>query len=90
MKYKKKFKNYLIIVLIFFISIGFAVLTSTLTITGESTFKKNTWEIYFDNVEVLYGDHESIPVINEETRTEVTYDVTLNSPGIIMSLLLMW
>ncbi len=77
----RKNRGKLIFVLILFISIGFAVLTTTLNITGSSTFSKNTWDIHFENIQVLVDSEEQVPVIDTDKKTTVTYNCTFASPG---------
>lgn len=50
MKSKKNKIDYLIIILVLFgVSIGHAVMNRTLSITGNSLVNQNTWDIHFDN-----------------------------------------
>ena len=45
----------LILIMLFGVSIGYAVLTKTLNITGNSSVRENTWDIHFENVKVTSG-----------------------------------
>ena len=81
----KKLNKTIIFILIFLISIGFAYLSATLNINGTAFLRQNTWNIYFDNVEVQEesielseGDQE--PTIDTD-KTTVSSKVTFNNPG---------
>ena len=73
----------LVIVVLFCISIGYAVINRTLTINGNSLVKENSWDIYFDNVLVKNGSVEadSLPVIDTTTKSTVSFNVMLDLPG---------
>ena len=84
MKKKRKFTK-IYIILALFISIGFAYLSTNLSINGTSTFNKATWNVYFDNIEVDSGSVELqsgdiAPTISNDKLT-VSYQVTCNKPG---------
>ena len=75
----RKNNKFIIFILILFISIGFAYLSTNLYINGTSIVKRTTWSVYFDNV------------ANESTFTkvyymkidkkEVDFEVTFDKPG---------
>lgn len=73
----------LILLLILLISIGYAYLSSNLSIKGETTIKAQSWQIYFANlVENESGvTATTSPTINGTTTTELTYTVNLTTPG---------
>ncbi|MBR6948787.1 MAG: BspA family leucine-rich repeat surface protein [Bacilli bacterium] len=81
---RKKLKK-IYIVLFFFISIGFAYLSTNLFINGSALLKKNSWNIYFDNVEVqeesIELSSEDIAPTIDQDKTTVSYQVSFNSPG---------
>ncbi|MCR4580972.1 MAG: hypothetical protein K5666_00470, partial [Bacilli bacterium] len=53
LKNKKKVIVMLMVLLgLLSITIGSALITSTLSIVGNTTFKKNSWIIYFDGVDI--------------------------------------
>ena len=86
MKNKKKNKLFLLVILILGISIGFAALSTTLKIDGTAIINKNTWKIYFDNIDNKSGViPTTAPVIGDDTtngsKTVVTWGVTLDQPG---------
>lgn len=74
-------KKIIIVALLLIISIGFSIISSSLTINGVSNIKGNTWDVHFENIQVKSGSvTASIPVI-DISKTTVTYNVTLNQPG---------
>ena len=78
----KKIHIVLILIVLFGISVGYAVINRSLNITGNSEVKQNTWNIYFDNVKVKEGSVTSnLPVIDTTTKSTVNFNVMLNLPG---------
>ena len=73
----------LIGLLFFIISIGFAFLGTNLDINGNVTAKTNSWNIYFDNVQVKTGSITPVqePTINTNDKTKVSFNVSFNLPG---------
>ena len=72
----------LVVLVIFGISVGYAVINRTLNITGNSEIKQNTWNIYFDNVKVKEGSvTANTPVIDTSTKSTINFNVMLNLPG---------
>lgn len=65
-------------------SVGFAVLSTTLNISGTATVKSHSWDVHFVNVgnEATSGEVEvtTEPTIDGLT-TRVDYAVTLKEPG---------
>ena len=83
---RNKNRLVLLIILIGSLGLGFAFLRTNLTINGTGKIRGNTWNIYFDNINVTEGSVElssgnTIPTIDPISKTEVTYAITLNSPG---------
>lgn len=78
---KKKNLKLIALILILFISIGFAYLTSSLVINGLIGYKGNTWNIYFDNISMIENDvNGSKPTINNSKDT-VDFSITFSEPG---------
>ncbi len=84
---KKKKRNYLIVLLLLVVglSVGYALLQTTLTINGTSKIKGSSWNIHFENLNVTDG---SVPIGTgdvaatiQSTNTDITYTITLNTPG---------
>ena len=71
----------LIIVLLIGVTIGYAVINSTLNINGKSNISKNTWDVYFDNVVVKDDSVEAVKIPTVTDKTTVDFEVALNLPG---------
>ena len=83
---KEKFirnKRSFILLAILSMGIGFAYLTSNLTITGNTSVSGNSWNVYFTNVQVSEGSVEAAvtPTTTGTTTTSIDYTVTLDKPG---------
>ena len=85
---KSKKAAFIVIVLLLLISIGYAALTTNLTIGGSATVKKQTFSVYFNNVQVNQSSVSgakvttapSVPA-NSTSTTTLTWAVTLDTPG---------
>ena len=64
-------------------SVGFAVLSTTLNINGTARVKSQTWDIHFENVNITEGSVEAIKeaIIANEAATLVEYEIELSKPG---------
>ena len=71
----------LIIVALIGITIGYAVINTTLNINGKSSISKNTWNVYFDNIVVKEDSVEAVKIPTIENSTTVDFEVALNLPG---------
>ena len=82
MKIRKRKLNYLlVIVLLLFVSVGYAILSTNLNILGSSQISAPTWDIHWENVSVKTGSvSATIPTI-DTAKTTVNYSVTLSIPG---------
>ncbi len=87
-KKNKKDKNNVLLVIgvllvIVVIGVGYAALETTLNINGTANIGTNTWNIYFDNVQVSDGsvDTDYDPQTSGTTTISVSYNVTLQKPG---------
>ena len=85
-KRKKKIlrnKRSFIFIAILCMGIGFAFLTSNLTITGNTSVSGNSWNVYFNNVQVSEGsvDASVVPTTSGANTTSIDYTVTLDKPG---------
>ena len=70
----------LLILLVCGITIGFAILTTTLEINGIGLIKGNKWDIHWENVANEAGVTAQTPVI-DSNKTTVTYEINLVNPG---------
>ena len=82
----KKFlrnKRSFIFLLVLCLGVGFAFLSSQLTITGNTSVSGNKWSVYFNNVQVTDGSVEATvaPTTSGTTTTSIDYTVTLDKPG---------
>ena len=78
-------KKYLIILLVLFISVGFAYLSSSLFMSGVIGYKASSWDVHFENVDVINNiDDTKVPVINEN-KNQIDFSVHFNEPGEIYS-----
>ena len=83
---KKSSGIVLLLLLVVGISIGYAALTTTLNINGDSTIGKASWDVHFDNVQVTDGSVDGANVtkaaaIDSGDTTKVNYSITLAKPG---------
>ena len=87
-------KNNLLILaflsMILIVSVGYATLNSTIKITGNSEVKQNTWDIHFENLQIINGSEIALtsPSLDNKNLT-INFEVNLEKPVIIISLLLM-
>ena len=93
MKYTKKIKarqkkfqmnkKSFIFLLILCLGVGFAFLSTQLTITGNTSVSGNKWSIYFNNVQVNKAsvDASVVPTTTGTTTTSLNYTVLLDKPG---------
>ncbi|MBQ2640352.1 MAG: hypothetical protein IJF92_06315 [Bacilli bacterium] len=82
--YKSHKNRNLYILIVFTVAlitgIGFAFLTSNLSITGSTKIKDNIWDVHFGNITVKQGSIDAAtPTITNGTN--INYSVTLNQPG---------
>ena len=79
---KKKNRQLALLILLLGITIGFALLSTTLYINGTAGIKSNTWDIHWENVQPNAESTVTAetPVISEHA-TKVSYEVTLELPG---------
>ena len=78
----KRKSYFTILLLILAIGIGYATLSTTLSITGLSKFKKNTWDIHFENItDNSFNTAENVPATILGNKKSIEYEVSLNNPG---------
>lgn len=85
MKKRKHILVFGIVLLLFGLGIGYAFLTTTLSINGVADVDSNTWNIYWDNVQVTTGSVSGTQVTTAPTidtnKTTVSFQVNLKEPG---------
>ena len=78
---KKNLYKSIILLIILAIGIGYAYLTSNLSITGATEVVANTWDIHFDNLNVTTGSvTASTPATIDSNDTSIEYAITLSRP----------
>ena len=82
---KKKNKKYMLVILLLLVvgvSIGYAALTTTLNINGNTKIEKATWDVHFENLQVTDGSvvATKTAVIDSDTTT-INYEINLAEPG---------
>ena len=83
---KRRKQNLVLILIIFVLSlgIGYAYLSTTLNINGTTDIDSNTWNVYWDNVQVTTGSVTGDQVIQAPTisnQITVSYHIRLKEPG---------
>lgn len=83
---KKQRRIMFLLILILAVSIGFALLSTTLKINGISGIKGNTWNIHWDDTSINVANGSvsaNNPVVSTTTSTDdtVSFDVELELPG---------
>ena len=78
---KKQITYLLLLALMFSMSLGYAVLNTSLNIIGISSLANAKWDIHFDNIVVKEGSvtPTTEPTISNDTT--VAFSVTLENPG---------
>lgn len=73
----------LAVLLLLAISVGYAALSTTLTINGTANIASNSWLIYFTNVQVTSGSvtATTAPTTSGTSTTTLTWAVNLETPG---------
>ena len=71
----------ILVILLLTISMGYAALSTTLSINGSSRINNATWNVFWSNVQVKSGSVTASTPTIDSSKTTVTYDVTLNNPG---------
>lgn len=80
---KREKAFFILIAIIILMGIGYAYLTTNLNILGTANLSNPTWDVHFENVRVTSGSVTTVgqaPTI-DGSRTSITYEVTLNTPG---------
>ena len=84
-KYKRKSKLFLLVLLVLGISVGFALLSSTLNINGIAGIKKNTWDVHWNEnsiVETEGSVEATTPAaVTDNEKKNISFDVELELPG---------
>ncbi len=85
MKRRKQFLILGIILFVFGLGIGYSFLTTTLNISGIADVESNTWNVFFDHVQVVTGSVSGNQVTQAPTidtnKTTVSFQINLKQPG---------
>lgn len=86
MKYKKKKRVYILLLILLSITLGYALISTTLKINGIANVSKHTWKVYWQNITNESGEQPvSGPTIgndeNNNANTVITFSVQLNDVG---------
>ena len=78
---KRKLTISVFLIILLAIGIGYAYLTSNLSITGSTEVVANTWNIHFENITVKDGSvtASTAPTLSNN-NTSITYTIDLNRP----------
>ena len=76
-----KKKNMILIILILSISIGFAVLSSTISIGSNIGIADASFDVHFDNVEKIDSSIENDTYSYSDSNTTLNFNITLDKPG---------
>ena len=81
MRNKKKMLVILLL-LVVGISIGYAAITTTLNINGNTKIEKASWDVHFENLVLSEGIVDaSVPAAIDSTKTVINYTINLAEPG---------
>ena len=80
---EQKIRNIILFTLfsLVFIGVGYAVISSNLTLNGSMRLNKITWDVHFENFEELYDNTVTATKTLSNNNTTLTYNVDLNKPG---------
>lgn len=82
---KKSNKKFMLIAvaLLFVISIGYAALSTTLSINGTANIASNSWDVHFANLQTTTGSvtPTTAPTVSGTNTTTLTWVVSLAKPG---------
>lgn len=85
MRRKQKNKKFIVLamVLLLLISIGYAAISTTLTINGTANIAATSWNVYFTNLQTTTGSvtPSVAPTASGTNTTSLNYTVTLENPG---------
>ena len=78
---KKSLYKSIILLVLLVIGIGYAYLTSNLSISGQTEVVANTWNIHFENLNVKDGSvTATTPATIDSNNVDITYAITLSRP----------
>ena len=81
MKNKKNKNTTILSILVLFMVVGFAYLSTNLSINGQTLFKKVEWNIYLDNIVEIKDSTNSGTAEVTQDKDTINFNATLNKPG---------
>lgn len=85
MRRTQKNRKFIIIamILLLLISVGYAALSTTLTINGTANISAASWNVYFTNIQTTNGSviPTVAPTVSGTSTVTLNYTVTLEAPG---------
>jgi len=83
---RKDIKLFILLILLLVITIGYALVSTTLKITGNATVTKQTWSVYWGVPTVTEGSVSTTPPTRgadsgDPANTKLTWSTTLSLPG---------
>ena len=82
---KKRKLVAVLLILVMLISVGYAALTTNLSINGSTTVKAKSWNVHFANIVVDTANNSVASVQTAPTlsnnNTTVTWEVSMDTPG---------
>ena len=80
---KKQNTIIFLFVLFLIITMGYALMSTTLKIKGNSGVKSNTWDIHWDRNSLEVNNKsvsQDLPQVSEDNKT-ITYGISFSKPG---------
>lgn len=85
MRRTQKNRKFIIVamILLLLISVGYAALSTTLTINGTANISAASWNVYFTNIQTTNGSviPTVAPTVSGTSTVTLNYTVTLEAPG---------
>ena len=88
MRSRRRKKNYFVILflLVIGLGVGYALISTNLTINGVGKFSRSSWNVHFEDLtynpgNVTLSQNDVAASINQTTNTDITFTVTLQRPG---------
>lgn len=81
-KYNKSY-IFLFFFILISITVGYAVINTTLNINGSSKFSKNSWSIYFENIVIIDNHAKFVPAAPsiDSDKANISFSAVLAKPG---------